>query len=84
MSVWVRLPEPLDAGELLGRARDAGVSYLPARYFAVGRYDAGALRLSFAGLEVEEIRRGIEILGAVIREELESGANRHEPSPAMV
>jgi 2-aminoadipate transaminase len=84
MSVWVRLPDPLDAGELLGRARDAGVAYLPARYFAVGRYDAGALRLSFAGLEVEEIRRGIEILGTVIREELESGANRREPSPAMV
>jgi DNA-binding transcriptional MocR family regulator len=60
------------------------VAYLPGRYFAVGRFDPGALRLSFAGLRPEEIRRGVEILGTVVRAELESSANRYEPSPAMV
>jgi 2-aminoadipate transaminase len=50
MNVWVRLPAPLDAGELLQRARKEGVAFLPGRYFAVGRPDPGALRLSFAGL----------------------------------
>jgi 2-aminoadipate transaminase len=84
MNVWVRLPEPLDAGELLARAQAAGVTYLPARYFAVGRFDPGALRLSFAGLTPEEIRRGVEILGTVIQAELASAARRYEPSPAMV
>src|SRR6185369_4725600 len=29
MNVWVRLPEPLDAGELLSRAQKEGVAYLP-------------------------------------------------------
>ena len=84
MNVWVRLPEPLDAGELLARAQAAGVAYLPARYFAVGRFDAGALRLSFAGLAPEEIRRGLEILGTICKAELEAAANPYEPSPAMV
>ncbi len=50
MNVWVRLPEPLDAGELLARAQKEGVAYLPGRYFAVSRLEPGALRLSFAGL----------------------------------
>src|SRR5271157_3712236 len=31
MNVWVRLPEPLDAGELLPRAQKEGVAYLPGR-----------------------------------------------------
>ena len=84
MNLWVRLPEPLDAAELLARAQRAGVAYLPARYFAVGRLDPGALRLSFAGLTPEEIRRGLQILGTVTKAELQTAANPYEPSPAMV
>jgi DNA-binding transcriptional MocR family regulator len=84
MNVWVRLPEPLDAGELLARAQRAGVAYLPGRFFAVSRLEPGALRLSFAGLTPEEIRRGLEILGQLTRAELETAASRFEPSPAMV
>ena len=54
MNLWVRLPEPLDAGELLPRAQREGVTYLPGRYFAVSRHEPGALRLSFAGLAPEQ------------------------------
>jgi 2-aminoadipate transaminase len=84
MNVWVRLPEPLDAGDLLARAQREGVSYLPGRYFAVSRLEPGALRLSFAGLEPEQIRAGLAILGKVTKAELESAARNFEPSPAVV
>src|SRR5207302_9724620 len=84
MNVWVRLPEPLDAGELLARAQRAGVAYLPGKFFAVGRFDATALRLSFAGLAPDEIRRGLEILGTLAKIELDTAQSRFEPSPAMV
>jgi 2-aminoadipate transaminase len=84
MNVWVRLPEPLDAGDLLKRAQREGVSYLPGRYFAVSRLDPGALRLSFAGLPPEQIRKGLAILGRVIEVELEGAGRSFEPSPAMV
>jgi 2-aminoadipate transaminase len=84
MNLWVRLPEPLDAGDLLPRAQREGVSYLPGRYFAVSRMDPGALRLSFAGLTPEQIRKGIAILGRVTRAELEASARSVEPAPAMV
>ncbi len=84
MNVWVRLPEPLDAGELLPRVRKEGVSYAPGRYFAVSRPESGALRLSFAGLTPEQIREGLAILGRIVSAELESAEKGFDPAPAMV
>jgi 2-aminoadipate transaminase len=83
MNVWVKLPEPLDAAELLPRARKEGVAYLPGRYFAVSRLDPGSLRLSFAGLTPQQIREGLVILGKVFAG-ADSGASNREPAPAMV
>jgi 2-aminoadipate transaminase len=84
MNLWVRLPEPLDAGELLARARKEGVAYAPGRYFAVSRAEAGALRLSFAGLTPEQIREGLAVLGRIVSAELENAARGVDPAPAMV
>jgi 2-aminoadipate transaminase len=86
MNLWVRLPEPLDAGELLARAHREGVTYLPGKYFTVNRPEPGSLRLSFAGLEPAEIDKGVQILGSVFSSELERvrGAWNREPAPAMV
>ncbi|MBZ5625961.1 MAG: PLP-dependent aminotransferase family protein, partial [Acidobacteriia bacterium] len=84
MNVWVRLPEPLDAGELLSRAQKEGVAYMPGRYFAVSRLEPGALRLSFAGLPPDQIRAGLAVLGRIVSGEIESASRSFEPAPAMV
>jgi 2-aminoadipate transaminase len=86
MNLWIRLPEPLDAGELLARAQREGVTYLPGKYFSVNRPQPGALRLSFAGLEPAQIEKGVRILGEIFSNELERlrGAWNREPAPAMV
>jgi len=84
MNLWIRLPEPLDAGELLPRAQKEGVAYLPGRYFAVSRLDPGALRLSFAGLEPDQIRRGLAILGRVVADEMANCSRSEGPSSALV
>jgi 2-aminoadipate transaminase len=86
MNLWVRLPEPLDAAELLPRAERANVAYLPGRYFEVAHHEPGSLRLSFAGLPPEKIREGVAILGEIFTKELErvGAAWRREPAPAMV
>jgi 2-aminoadipate transaminase len=85
MNLWVRLPEPLDASELLGRAQREGVSYLPGRYFEVTRREPGGLRLSFAALAPDKIRAGLAILGRVFQSELaRARSERYEPAPAVV
>jgi 2-aminoadipate transaminase len=86
MNLWVRLPEPLDAAELLPRAQRENVTYLPGRYFEVSRHDPGALRLSFAGLAPDKIRAGLAVLGEIFSKELDRArAARHsQPAPAMV
>ncbi|MCC7156909.1 MAG: PLP-dependent aminotransferase family protein [Bryobacterales bacterium] len=86
MSLWVRLPEPLDAAALLPRVERENVTYLPGRYFAVSRAEPGAFRLSFAGLTPQKISAGLAILGAVFESELEGAvaARRMEPAPAIV
>jgi 2-aminoadipate transaminase len=85
MNIWVRLPESLDAAELLARAQKEGVGYLPGRYFAVSRVEPGALRLSFAGLTPEQIRKGLTILGKVFAGTATvSMDDSFEPAPAMV
>jgi 2-aminoadipate transaminase len=84
MNVWVRLPEPLDAGELLPRARKEGVAYVPGRYFAVSRPEPGALRLSFAGLAPDEIRAGLRTLGRIVENALEDSRRGFDPTPALV
>jgi 2-aminoadipate transaminase len=85
MNLWVRLPEPLDSGELLARAERANVNYLPGKYFAVSREHSASLRLSFAGLSPDRIRTGVARLGEVFGAELERvRARRSGPVPAMV
>lgn len=86
MNLWVRLPAPLDAGELLAVAEREGATYLPGKFFGVSRMEPGGLRISFAGLAPDRIEAGIAVLGRVFRGALERlGENsRPEPVPAMV
>jgi DNA-binding transcriptional MocR family regulator len=60
------------------------VAYLPARYFEVSHHERGAMRLSFAGLSPDEIRRGLAALGRVVAVASEGFAGEAEPAPAMV
>ena len=84
MNLWIDLPAGLDAGALRGLARQAGVDYLPGRYFSVTRsFDTG-LRLSFAGLTPAEIHRGIGILGGVTENAATSRDDASRPTLAFV
>ena len=85
MNLWVRLPQPLDAGELLPRAEREGVTYTPGRFFAVSRVEPSALRLSFAGLAPGRIKSGITTLGRIFQEEFERTRSQSRAElPAMV
>jgi DNA-binding transcriptional MocR family regulator len=84
MNMWIDLPAGLDAGLLRGLARQAGVDYLPGRYFSVSRALDSGLRLSFAGLDPGRILRGIEILGSVVDQAMSSRDEASRPALAFV
>src|SRR6185437_8584903 len=84
MNLWVKLPAGMDAVALRGIARQAGVDFLPGRYFSIARPLDQAFRLSFAGLEPDAIEEGIEILSSLIAETRPSRDETLEPEPALV
>ncbi|MCS7026099.1 MAG: PLP-dependent aminotransferase family protein [Bryobacteraceae bacterium] len=85
MNLWVRLPDLLDTADLLDEAVEAGVSYMPGRYFAVARLESSSLRLSFAGLPPEKIQQGVAILGNLFHRKFDQAQSlRLEPAAALV
>jgi len=78
--MWITLPGDLDAVGLRSLAQQAGVDFLPGRMFSVSRPLDSGLRLSFAGLEPQEIRKGIEILGGLIESAVKVRGGRTSPA----
>ncbi|MDO9403163.1 MAG: PLP-dependent aminotransferase family protein [Polaromonas sp.] len=68
MFLWARLPEGVNAVELLPRAVDKGVAFVPGAAFYADHGDARTMRLSFVTASVEQINIGIAALAAAIRE----------------
>jgi len=59
MFVWARLPEGWDAEDLLRRALERDVAFVPGAPFFAGEPDRAALRLSFTTHQPAEIAEGL-------------------------
>ena len=68
MFLWVRLPEGMNAIELLPRAVARNVAFVPGWAFYADQPDARTLRLSFVTSSVAQIHIGIAALAGAIRE----------------
>ncbi|HSV79155.1 MAG TPA: PLP-dependent aminotransferase family protein, partial [Ramlibacter sp.] len=68
MFLWARLPAGLRAIDLLPRAVERGVAFVPGAPFYAGAPDHRTLRLSFVTASPEQIATGIAALAATIRE----------------
>jgi 2-aminoadipate transaminase len=68
MFLWVRLPQGQRAIDLLPRAVDKGVAFVPGAPFYAQEADARSLRLSFVTATHEQIDQGIAALAQAIRE----------------
>lgn len=86
MNLWMELPAPLSSEQVLSRAQEQGVTFLPGRYFSSGRVHGRGLRISFGGLPPEQITRGIQILGEVAAAELAASTAdaNFQPAAALV
>ena len=78
MFFWIRLPEGLNAMDLLPKAVDAGIAFVPGAAFYAQNPDPRTLRLSFVTLSPAQIGEGVAILGRVLREALDAG-REHAP-----
>ncbi len=68
MFLWVRLPEGMSAIELLPRAVERHIAFVPGWAFYADKPDARTLRLSFVTSSVAQINIGIAALAAAIRD----------------
>jgi 2-aminoadipate transaminase len=68
MFLWVRLPAGMNAVELLPKAVDKNVAFVPGAAFYANNADERTLRLSFVTASVEQINTGVAALAAAIRE----------------
>ncbi len=86
MSLWVELPAPLLAENVLTRCEQRGVSFLAGPLFSSRDAHRRGLRLSFGGLAPQQITRGIQIIGESAASELAAirAEARLEPVAAVV
>ncbi|MDR7379583.1 2-aminoadipate transaminase [Rhodoferax ferrireducens] len=67
MFLWARLPEGVHAVDLLPKAVDQGVAFVPGTAFYADNADPRSMRLSFVTASVEQINIGIKALASAIR-----------------
>ena len=74
MFLWLRLPEGMNTVELLPKAVERGVAFVPGLPFYAGEGDPRTMRLSFVTANVDEIDTAISALAAAVREQLAHNA----------
>ncbi|MEY2683163.1 MAG: hypothetical protein RJA09_307 [Pseudomonadota bacterium] len=67
MFLWMRLPAPLNATQMLPKAVDNGVAYVPGAAFYAQDGDNQTLRLSFVTATEDQIDRGVAALAQTIK-----------------
>jgi 2-aminoadipate transaminase len=68
MFFWVELPAGVDAMQLLPRAVELGVAFVPGAAFFAGTPRVDTLRLSFVTVPPERIEQGIALLARALQE----------------
>jgi 2-aminoadipate transaminase len=66
--LWLDFPPGIEAGALLARAEEAGVTFVKGSDFFSGPGGEESARLAFSFPSVDEIREGIGRLGVLVRE----------------
>jgi len=66
--LWVRLPEGVDASEMVFEAVERGVAYIPGSNFFTDPSKTNYMRLNYSFPSKEDIVEGIKILGDLLKE----------------
>jgi 2-aminoadipate transaminase len=68
--IWATLPDYIDTTDLLARALDEHVAFVPGRAAFLDGRGGSSMRLNFSGVSEDLIRTGIQRLGEVVREQV--------------
>jgi 2-aminoadipate transaminase len=68
--IWATLPAYIDTTDLLARALEEHVAFVPGRAAYVDGRGGSSMRLNFSGVDEDEIRVGIRLIGEVVREQV--------------
>jgi 2-aminoadipate transaminase len=68
--IWATLPDYIDTTDLLARALEEHVAFVPGRAAFVDGRGGSSMRLNFSGVGEDEIREGIRRIGEVVREQV--------------
>ena len=68
--IWATLPDYIDTTDLLARALEEHVAFVPGRAAFVDGRGGSSMRLNFSGVNEDEIREGIRRIGEVVREQV--------------
>ena len=68
--IWATLPDYIDTTDLLARALQEHVAFVPGRAAYVDGRGGSEMRLNFSGVDEDEIREGIRRIGEVVHEQV--------------
>jgi 2-aminoadipate transaminase len=68
--IWATLPDYIDTTDLLARALEEHVAFVPGRAAFVDGRGGSSMRLNFSGADEDEIREGIRRIGEIVREQV--------------
>jgi 2-aminoadipate transaminase len=64
------MPDYIDTTDLLARALDEHVAFVPGRAAFLDGRGGSSMRLNFSGVDEDQIREGVRRLGEVVREQV--------------
>jgi 2-aminoadipate transaminase len=68
--VWATLPDYIDTTDLLARALQENVAFVPGRAAFLDGRGGSSMRLNFSGVSQDDIREGVRRIGKIVREQV--------------
>jgi 2-aminoadipate transaminase len=68
--VWATLPDYIDTTDLLARALQENVAFVPGRAAFLDGRGGSSMRLNFSGVTEDDIREGVRRIGKIVREQV--------------
>lgn len=70
--IWVELPENISAREILEKCLERKIAFVPGGSFFPVKHKENTFRINYSNMPQEKIEKGIQIIGEVLKENLET------------